>query len=51
MFETKHGSQFLVQSCLATRLKVADDDAQLSNVLDKFLQMLLQIVKFFSHYD
>lgn len=44
-------SQFLVQSCLATRLKVADDDSELPYVLDEFLQVLLQVVKFFSHSD
>ena len=44
-------SQFLVEYCLAAGLEVADDDSQLSNILDKFLQMLLQIIKFFSHLN
>lgn len=46
----KHDSQFLVESCLAAGLEVADDDSQLSNILDKFLQMLLQVIEFFGHF-
>lgn len=43
-------SQFLVKNGLAARLEVADDDSQLSNILNKFLQMFLQAIKFLSHF-
>lgn len=42
-------SQFLVEDCLTAGLEVADDDSQLSDILDKFLQMFLKVVEFFSH--
>lgn len=46
----KHDSQFLVETGLAARLEVAYYDPQLSNILDKFLQMLLQVVELFRHF-
>lgn len=49
MSRIKYDSQFLVQTGLAARLEVANNDPQLSNILDKFLQMLLQVVKSLRH--
>jgi len=42
-------SQLLVEPRLAAGLEVADDDPQLSNVLDEFLQVLFEVVEFFRH--
>lgn len=44
-------SQFLVEDGLAARLEVTDDDPQLANVLYELLQVFLQAVEFFSHFD
>lgn len=50
-FFTQEYSQFLVKNGLAARLEIADDDSQLSNILNKFLQVFLQAIKFFSHFN
>lgn len=47
--KVKHISQFLVESCLAARLKVAHDDSQLSNILDKLLQVFFEVIELFRH--
>lgn len=43
--------QFLIESCLAARLKIADDNSQLSYIFDKFLKMLFKIVKLLGHAE
>lgn len=42
-------SQFLAEPGLAAGLEVADDDAELPNVLHELLQVLLQVVKLLRH--
>lgn len=42
-------SQLLVEPGLATGLEVADDDAELPDVLHELLQVLLQVVKLLRH--
>lgn len=42
-------SQFLIEARLAAGLEVADDDAQLPDVLHELLQVLLQRVELFRH--
>lgn len=42
-------SQLLVEPGLAARLEVADDNAELPDVLHELLQVLLQVVKLLCH--
>lgn len=48
---TYHSLQFLIESCLAARLKIADDNSQLPYIFDKFLKMLFKIVKLLRHVE